>query len=126
MAAFWHQFIRRLTRRSSVRLPLMRERAYITDEIHQDLAGRVKYNVMRRSIDFEEFLLRRPNMFIKRLHKSFRRCPIRHPGKEEHRAFKGRNIVEVYCYELREKNGRGTSFAQSCRLHVVIAIVGAQ
>jgi hypothetical protein len=27
-------------------------------------------------------------MFIKRLHKSFRRCPIRHPGKEEHRAFK--------------------------------------
>src|SRR5271155_2211004 len=116
MAAFWHQFIMRLTRRSSVRLALMRERAYITDEIHQDLAGRVKYNVMRRSIDFEEFLLRRLNMFIKRLHKSFRRCPIRHPGKEEHRAFKGRNILEVYRYELRKKNASGTSFAQSRRL----------
>src|SRR5271168_3286530 len=126
MSAFWHQCIRRLTRRSSVRLPLIRERAYITDEIHQDLAGRVKYDVMRRSIDFEEFLLRCLNVFIKRLHKSFRRCPIRHPGKEEHRAFKGGNIVEVYGYELRKKNGGGTSFAQSGRLDIVIAVVGAQ
>src|SRR5271156_853204 len=122
MAAFWHQFNRRL----SVRLPLTRKRAYITYEIHQDLAGRVKHNVMRRSLDFEEFLLRRLNVFIKRLHKSFRRCPIRHPGKEEHRAFKGRNIVEVYSYELRKKNASGTSFAQSRRLDIVIAIVGAQ
>ena len=104
----------------------MRKRAYITDEIHQDLAGCVKYNVMRRSIDFEEFFLRRLNMIIKLLHESFRRCPIRHPGKEEHRAFKGRNIVEVYGYELREKNGSGTPFAQSRRLDIVVAIVGTQ
>jgi hypothetical protein len=31
----------------------LRERAYVSDEIHQDLAGRVEYDVMRRSIDFE-------------------------------------------------------------------------
>src|SRR5579863_261275 len=102
----------------------MRERAYIADEIHQDLAGRIEYNVVRRAIDFEEHLFRRLNMFIERLHERFGRCPIGHPGKEEHRAFKDRNIVEVYGYELRKKNGDGTSFAQSRRLDIVIAIVG--
>ena len=52
------------------RLALPRERTYITHEIDQDLSGCIKHDVMRRSLDLEEFFLRRLNVIVERLRKS--------------------------------------------------------
>jgi len=61
----------------------MREGAYVAGEIHQDLAGCVEHDVVRRSVDQETLLHWSMDLLIERLGKSCRRSPVFFPGKDE-------------------------------------------